>query len=130
MRRIITGALTALALSAAAACATGGARPYSDEASPRADEIMLHVSNHNFDAVTVRALTGGQNIRLGTVETNREDDFIVPPTLNRTDLRFAVEAIGSSDSFVTQPLSVTMGSVVDMDVKESMELTDVTVRNP
>lgn len=129
MRRIITGALATLVLSATTACASSSPEPYAQPA-PRADEIVLRVENHNYNAVTVRALTGGQNIRLGTVETDREDAFVVPPTINRTDLRFAVDAIGSSDRFVTQPLTVVLGSVVDMDVKASIDLTSVTVNNP
>jgi len=130
MRRIITGAVAALVLGGSAACASATPQPYSDEASPSADEIMVHVANHNFNAVTVRALTGAQNIRLGTVETDREDDFVVPPTLNRTDLRLAVVTIGSGEQYVTQPLSVALGSTVDLDVKQSLDLSDVTVRGP
>jgi hypothetical protein len=128
MRRIITGAVAALVLGGTTACASAAPQPYSDEASPRADEIVVHVTNHNFDAVTVRALTGGQDIRLGTVETDRESDFVVPPTLNRTDLRLAVVTIGSDEQYVTQPLSVTLGSTVDLDVNQSLDLSNVTVR--
>ena len=130
MRRIITGAVAALVLGGTTACASATPQPYSDEASPRADEIMVHVTNHNFDAVTVRALTGAQNLRLGTVESDRESDFVVPPTLNRTDLRLVVVTVGSGERYETQPLSVMLGSTVDLDVNPSLDLSDATVRGP
>jgi len=130
MRRIITTALAAAALMATTACATGSAQPYSNQVAPKKDEVVLHVTNNNFNPVTVRALTGGQNIRLGTVETNAKDTFVVPPTFNRTDLRFMVVVIGSNETYVTRPLTVWLGSVVDMTVPQEVALTDVTVASP
>ncbi len=130
MRRIITTAVAALALTATTACASGNPQPYSNQVEPARDNIVLHVTNHNFNAVTVRALTGGQNIRLGTVETDRDDTFVVPPTINRADLRFEVDVIGSGETYVSPLLTVSLGSVVDMDVKQALDLTNVTVANP
>ena len=130
MRRIVTTALAALALTATTACATGSPQPYSNEVEPERDNLVLHVTNHNFNAVTVRALSGGQNIRLGTVETDRDDTFVVPPTFNRVDLRFEVDVLGSNEVYVSPPLTVTPGSVVDLDVDQQLALTNVTVAGP
>jgi len=130
MRRIVSTALAAVALIATTACATGSPQPYSNEVKPERDNVVLHVTNHNFNAVTVRALTGGQNIRLGTVETDRNDTFVVPPTFNRMDLRFEVDVIGSNETYVSPQLTVTLGSVVDMDVDQQLALTNVTVASP
>jgi len=129
MRRIITTALAAAALMATTACATGG-QPYSTQVAPNKDEVVLHVTNNNFNPVTVRALTGGQNIRLGTVETNTKDTFVVPPTFNRNDLRFMVVVTGTNETYVSRPLSVALGSVLDMTVPQEVALTDVTVASP
>jgi hypothetical protein len=123
-------ATTITALAATTACASGGPQPYSEAASANADEIVIHVTNNNFNAVTIRAVTGGQSFRLGTVETSRDDDFVVPPAINPLDLRFEVEALGSDERFVTEPLAVTYGSAVHMDVNQTLVLTNVIVRNP
>jgi len=126
MRRIITTALAAAALMATTACATGG-QPYSTQVAPKKDEIALHVTNNNFGAVTVRALSGGQDFYLGTVETDRKATFEVPPSFNHADLRFEAIVIDTGETFVSEQLSVPVGSVLNMDVAQDLPLSDVVV---
>jgi hypothetical protein len=127
MRRIITTALAAAALMATTACATGSAQPYSNQVAPKKDEIALHVTNNNFGAITVRALSGGQDFYLGTVETDRKATFEVPPSFNHADLRFEAIVIDTGETFVSQQLSVSVGSVLNMNVAQELPLSNVVV---
>lgn len=136
MKRTVMTAFAAAALSTLAACSSN---PGPDYAAPEGTAettaeaqrapIHLNVENDNFLAVTVRAISGGANTRLGTVESGTQEVFELPNTASPFDLRFAVDPVGSRKAFMTPELTVERGAVVNMEVKQNLDLTTVTVRN-
>ncbi|MGH7557517.1 MAG: hypothetical protein ACREMD_07020 [Gemmatimonadota bacterium] len=112
-----------LALLLAAGCVSAEERQ-----AATTGPISVQVTNHNFLDMNVYAVAGSQTIRLGTVRTNAEQMFEVPPGLPVTGgLRFLVDPIGSSDAYLSDDVLVSPGDIVDLVIQSSLGLSSTVV---
>lgn len=123
MFRTFTGAVTALVLSVAVfGCAS------TQAGAPERAPTQIRVSNFNPLTVNVYAVSSGQNLRLGQINTGRTEVFRVPRGVNEFDLRILVDPIGSRLSWMTDPLVFTPGDVIEVRIESNLDLTSVTFR--
>lgn len=122
MRRSMIAAATALLVGlGSAGCASA---PQADEEGP----TLVRVQNYNPLAVTVEALSAGDDQRLGQVETTDTETFALPPTVQEYDLRIRVDPIGSTEVFLSDELVARRGDVIEVEVEANLDLSTVVVR--
>jgi hypothetical protein len=126
-RRLGIGAL--LVLVCFPGCAMGPASYPGDR--PRANgEVKVEVRNDSQDDVEVYVDRDGGRSRLGLVLRSGREEFTLQgmtlPLSGR--LRFAVNRLGSSRTFVTEAVQVEGGETVLLNIAPELELTRVEVR--
>ena len=112
-------ALSLAALLAVPACAGRqgeDAGEPTERAAPEATTLL--VQNRNFSDMTIYVLRGGQRIRLGLANGNRETRFTIPANLifGIATLQFLADPVGSSRTPVSQEIRVTEGDVVRLTI--------------
>lgn len=117
-----------IAAAAALTLALGTPGCASTPNPERADiPTSVEVRNSNSLAVTVDAVSLGQDYRLGTVGTTDTESFTLPDAVNLTDVRILVEPIGSTGNYLSRELLVTPGDRIEVDVESALKLTTVVV---
>lgn len=127
MRRAVSlrvvGGLSLIALG----CATGGGAPAGE--AP-AGPVRVEVANNSTHNVVVYAIYRGQRSRVGEVTPLGSGSFQLPPGLDvgGAGVRFLVDAIGSTERYVSQELFLSRGDAVAIRVQPSLRQTSVSVR--
>ncbi len=121
---IIAGALCV----SAAACGGRAQRSVDGIPSPNA-AITVSVQNNNWQDIDVYAVNGSQRVRLGSVTTSRNANFVLPSSLAvATDLRIQVHPLASTRDYLSPRISVSPGDVVAVTVVNALPQTSVVVR--
>lgn len=113
----------------ATACATT-ASTYPGDRPRSGGAVEVQVRNDSQEDVEVYVDRDGGRSRLGLVLRNGNDQF----TLQGTTLplsgrvRFALNALGSTRSFVTEPVQVEGGETILVQIAPDLQLTRVDVR--
>jgi hypothetical protein len=123
-------ARAALAFVAAvmqAGCAETRGGPW--ETSPAA-EVELQVHNDNFLDVAIYALQNGGRVRLGSVTGKSRAALKIPASaVVRADgFRLEVDPVGSPETYVTERILASPGSVVVLDVGSVLRMSSWHLR--
>ena len=115
-----------LLLTAACAPAVTGEGP---AVSPAERTTTVTVTNHNWSTVNVYLHSGGIRHRLGTVNSQRTQQFTIPRSAIRPDggLRLQVDPVGPSEEFVSETFRVTPGQVIRFDVQQRLAVSSFGV---
>jgi hypothetical protein len=125
MRTLVLGAVVLLGFGAGA-CATGGGS--GRYIATRAEGATLEVHNDHLQDVNIYAVRAGTRFRLGTVLSNTTETFTVPPAmLMPGDFRLLADPIGSARTFLTDPLLVQPGQVIEFNVQNYLNLSTYSV---
>ena len=109
--------------SALTACATAGT---GDGYSPDAVTVV-EVTNNNASTIVVDAVSLGIDRRLGQIETNTTESFILPRSVVLTDLQLLVNPIGPPGSYLTPRIVADLGDVIEVTVPANLSSTTFTV---
>ena len=105
-----------------------GGKHEGDDLPPPTDDLSLHVTNHNWSEVAVYGVNGSQRLRLGSVVTGAEANFIIPRELVVTgEVRLLLHPIAASRDFLTGPIPVRGGQEIDLRVENSLNQTSWSV---
>jgi hypothetical protein len=118
--------VTLLAL-AAVACAPRN--PFKDRPLvPAAESSVLLVTNNNWATAVVYAVTDGQTLRLGSVETGMSATLRLPAAITasgRVNLR--VYTLAASDFYESGPIFLAPGETVELVVENMILLSNYYV---
>lgn len=132
-RHAVTAAVLAAAL---AALAPSGAwalpiptSPTPDSAVRKPGSASLQVENDNWLDVHVYMVRSGQPISLGVVTGPGKSVLDLPPeaTLPGADVQILALLIGGSGAYLSEPIYVDPGNVVDLTIMNDLPLSTVTV---
>lgn len=115
-----------LAVSMAGCASTGGGATAS---SSMVERTRVRVANHNWSDMNVFIDRDGVRTRLGTVTTASSRTFMIPRgvmTVSGT-LRLVADPIGGSGVYVTSPLLVSPGQLVEFTIENHVNLSSYTV---
>ena len=121
--RLLTAAVSLLVLGA---CATR--QPAPEPGSGKVVDLngettangqtKLRVDNQNLADMTIYAYNGSQRIRLGRAAGNTTTDLVIPASIvsGVTQLRFLAEPLGNQRGYLSEPIPVQPGDLVDFFV--------------
>ena len=122
--------LTVAALVAVPAAATQTASEERSE-TPAAvsDRTTVRVINDNWLDVTVYAVRGGYRRRLGTVTSFTSRLFTLPQTfvIPSDELRLIADPIGRRGAYVSEPVLVNRGDVVEWRLRNNIGLSNIFI---
>jgi len=110
----------------AGACATGGGA--GRYIAAEAEGALVEVHNAHWQDINIYAVRAGTRFRLGTVLSNTTETFTVPPAmLMPGDFRLLADPIGSSRTYLTDPLIVQPGQVIEFNVQNQLSMSSYSV---
>jgi len=89
---------------------------------------VVEVTNNNTNRIVVDALSLGIDRRLGEVETGSTESFVLPKSVNLSDVQILIDPIGPPGSFLTDRLNVGLGDVIQVTVQPNLGMTTVAMR--
>jgi hypothetical protein len=90
---------------------------------------VVSVANHNVLDIDVLVAVGNTKNRLGTVVTSQNQDFDLPDqAVGTSQVRMVAEPVGSREAFVSEPLTVSDGERVTLDVATHLPQSTVRVQ--
>lgn len=92
------------------------------------EPAVLQVSNFHPLRIVVRAVSAGQEYRLGEVETANTETFALPNRARDLDLRVRLDPIGSRESYLTRDIHAGPGDVIEITVEGRLAMTRVNIR--
>jgi hypothetical protein len=109
----------------AAACAHGGAKNTTGKPEPESRQIDVAVENENWNTIVVYAVSGGLSIRMGDVPTGARAALKTPVGMDPTgtDFRLLVDPIGSTQRYLTPRLTVNLGDIIHLRVRNAIGTT-------
>ena|SRR5437660_11910447 len=92
-------------------------------------EVVLAVTNHNFQDVTVFVEHDGQRTRVGTVTAAASESFVLPMRVFGVSREFQLfaEAVGSSAAVRTQTLTIQAGQFIEWTLEHDLSRSSVGV---
>jgi hypothetical protein len=121
--RLLTAACSLLVLGACAtrqpASAPGSGKVVDLNADTQGDgKTKLRVDNQNLADMTIYAYNGSQRVRLGRASGNTTTDLVIPSSIvsGVTQLRFFAEPMGNQRGYLSEPIPVQPGDLVDFFV--------------
>lgn len=114
------------------ACADTGGRPVAspgtEEPSPAEAPVRVRVTNQNWSRMAVYAIVDGTRVRLGEVETGASLAMVMPPAATRAgEVELLADPLASDDVFLTGPLLIGPGDVVELVIENNLPLSHVRV---
>jgi hypothetical protein len=81
-------------------------------------KTRVRVENQNLSDMTIYVYRGSQRMRLGRASGNTTTNLEIPSSMvsGLTELRFQAEPLGNQRGFVSQPIPVSPGDLVDFYV--------------
>ena len=118
-----------LTLTVAALVAVPAAAQTADEERSEKPRTTVHVINDNWNDITVYAVRNGYRRRLGTVTSFTSRVLTLRPTLliPNDELRLVADPIGSRGVYVSEPLVVNAGDVVEWTVRNNIRLSNIFI---
>jgi hypothetical protein len=111
------------------ACASGANRGVSSELASKS--VSLTVTNQNWLDVNIFAVRGGSRYRLGAVGGNSSATLHIPPgAMVRGEVQLMADAIGSSDIYLTDVISVAPDERLQLTVAPRMRMSSYAVWVP
>ena len=129
-RKFQAAFLTVAALVAVPAAAAQTAPEERSETPPTVSQrTTVHVINNNWHDITVYAVRGGYRRRLGLVNSFAKREFTLPPNflIPSDELRLIADPIGRRGAFVSQPLLVNAGDVVEWRLRNNIRLSNIFI---
>lgn len=132
MLKRIVFPVACIAMLGLGACASGHEAPAvgpQDVQPAPSSEARVHVRNNNWADVDVYVVRSGLPTRLGTVTSMQDGVFEIPSTVlaGAPQLQLLVEPIGGSNPFLTQPMTIGEGQLVDLRVENNLALSSYSV---
>ena len=122
--------LTVAALVAVPAVAAQTASEGRSE-TPAAVSVQttVRVRNDNWHDITVYAVRGGYRRRLGLVNSFAKREFTLPPNflIPSDELRLIADPIGRRATFVSEPLVVNPGDIVEWRLRNNIRLSNIFI---
>jgi hypothetical protein len=111
------------------ACGCGGKPAPGPVSAQEPAEVGIQVDNRFAASLTIYLHSGGTSLRLGQVNIQEVQSFVVPWRRLRADGVFFLraEVIGSSERTVTEDLRVQPGQVVRWTLAPNLGMSSVTV---
>ncbi len=121
--------LTVAALVAVPAAAKTASEERSETSAAVSDRTTVRVINDNWLDVTVYAVRGGYRRRLGTVTSFASRVFTLPQAflIPSDELRLIADPIGRRGTFVSEPLVVNPGDVVEWRLRNNLGLSNIFI---
>lgn len=127
-----TGRGIALALLAVlTACVGGrGGGPEAERTRAGAETVSVEVTNYNWRDMHVYVLAAGQRFSLGIVATQRSEMYELPPGVLAADRELVLMAdpVGSSLAYLSEPILVQAGDVVEWRLQNRLPQSGIFVR--
>jgi len=99
------------------------------EAASGPQPLVLEVRNNNFLDVVVYALPDGGRMRIGMVTGRGGAVLEIPESVAaRTGFRLAVDPVGSTETYVTELMYASPGSVVVLEVGSVVSMSSWHLR--
>ncbi|MEW5916954.1 MAG: hypothetical protein AB1762_11135 [Gemmatimonadota bacterium] len=116
----------------AALLACGGERSPEPSTLRSGDEAFLIVQNDHWLDATIYAVRAGTRQRLGTAPGLKTDT--IPLRLSVVSgagsVRLIAEPIGQTGRHVSEPINVDRGDVVELRIRDPLNLSSVAVYHP
>lgn len=129
---ICRGGLPALSLLilAVSACTSSRTARFILGSGPRNRPIRVEVINDNFLDMTVYAVGGGVDIRLGDVTGKSKASFTLNPDRISAahGLRLRADPLGSRNVFVSEEVAVSAGATVVLNISPDLRMSFITLR--
>ncbi len=122
--------LTVAALVAVpAAAAQTASEEKSETPAAVSERTTVRVVNDNWHDITVYASRGGYRRRLGTVTSFTSRVFTLAPTflIPSDELRLIADPIGPRGVYVSEPLLVNAGDVVEWRLLNNIRLSNIFI---
>lgn len=121
------GPVAILLAASLAGCASAG--DGARTSSSVVERTRVRVANHNWSDMNVYIDRDGMRTRLGTVTTASSRTFTLPRGVMSVSgtLRLVADPIGGSAVFVTSPLLVSPGQLVEFTIENRVSLSSYTV---
>jgi hypothetical protein len=112
----------------AGACAHGNAA--RGEAERNDMETVLQVANNNWSDMNVYLVRGALKQRLGTVSSLTTAKFKLPEHVfaSPEPLRLLADPIGGAQAYLSQPLLVNPGQIVEWRLENNVALSNAFIR--
>ncbi len=93
------------------------------------ERTTVRVVNDNWHDITVYAFRAGYRRRLGTVTSFTSRVFTLPPTflIPSDELRLIADPIGRRGAFISEPLLVNPGDVVEWRLLNNIRLSNIFI---
>ncbi len=118
-----------LTLTVATLVALPAAAQTAAEERSETPRTTVRVINDNWNDITVYAVRAGYHRRLGTVTSFTSRVLTLPPTLltPSDELRLIADPIGRRGAYVSEPLLVSAGDVVEWRLLNNIRLSNVFI---
>jgi hypothetical protein len=125
MRALSVLCLSATLLASGSACF----RPRNTQ-TPDAELPTIEVRNRYLGAVVVYLVASGNAQRLGMIQSNRTESFGFPVGVNPygPGLRLVADPVGDSETYSSETLNVSSGSVIVFTIENELRHSNVIVR--
>lgn len=131
MKRVHGITMVALAAAlVAAGCATGrNVQARSASGSATSNAVRVDVQNDNIDDMDIYVMGGGQVWRLGHVTGMGSANLTIPSGIvaSATQLRLLADPLASLSAYLSDPVTVTSGDVIQLTIGSSLPLSSVSV---
>lgn len=124
MRAVLTAVCVGATLTA---CAVASSSPRPAPSGRKAVEVV--VQNNNWMDMTIYVVRDGTRVRLGTVTTMTSSNFRLPRSLDAatTSFRLLADPVGSSETFVSDVVTVNPGERVQWRLENHLALSSFLV---
>ena len=94
------------------------------------DKTMLVVENNNWADMTMYLIRNGTRMRIGSVPSLGTERFVLSEAMigGVGDIRILADPIGSSATWLSQPLVVMPGQEVRFRLENNVQLSSYSVR--
>lgn len=100
------------------------------ERDPQAEPPRIEVRNRYFGAIVVYVLSGGNDVRLGMIQSNRSETFDFPLGINpySSTIRLRVDPIGDYQGYISPGIAASSGTTIVLTVENELRHSNVIVR--
>jgi hypothetical protein len=92
-------------------------------------QLILEVENHNWADIIIYVVHDGRRSRLTSVTATKNSSLIIPPNMigQVGNLQLVARRVGAYDRYVSQTISVRIGSTVVLTLESDLSRSSVAV---
>jgi hypothetical protein len=92
-------------------------------------QLVLEIQNHNWADIIIYVVHDGRRSRLTSVTATKNSSLIIPPTMigQVGNLQLVARRVGAYDRYVSQTISVRIGSTVVLTLESDLSRSSVAV---